>query len=448
MGFFEDVDKAFANVNTFNPAYQLAKKAGEQAQKANEALEMYFDPANPLVRLGKGINTRVQGAADLATKPATTTKQIIQNVPAATKSVSNFVQHPIKTSTDYFTDPTADPLIPLDIGLGAAGLVDAAGAIGGLTKGAIKATPKTEIPVVNSKPLPTQPKVVTPKAGIPKVKTSDASKIVNKTTPEATARFELSNYQRNLPAEKIPEVTEWQQGVHGTKTRDIENLDTSHFGETDSGFYGHGIYNFDANNIGNAYSYAFKPNSGSYVNKGYNLTPFQRDELAYILDKAFDYDYNILEKDYFNNVFNKELEHFKVSNPEKYNQMVDLYKNLNDRNDIVMGEYLFTDIPSDKYLFSFDDPVATQQILDPITSAINKQLPANATGNQLYESLSKTLGSEQAASEYLNSIGIKGHYVNDPLGREIVVYDGSNTKITGRKDAYNVNEYNKKKWGY
>lgn len=448
MGFLEDVDKAFANVNTFNPAYQLAKKAGEQAQKANEALEMYFDPTNPLVRLGKGINTRVQGVADLATKPASTTKQIIQNVPAATKSVSNFVQHPIKTSTDYFTDPTADPLIPLDIGLGAAGLVDAAGAIGGLTKGAIKATPKTEIPVINSKPLPTQPKVVAPKAGIPKVKTSDASKIVNKTTPEATARFELSNYQRNLPAENIPEVTEWQQGVHGTKTRGIENLDTSHFGETDTGFYGHGVYNFDANNIGSAYPYAFKPNAQAYVEEGYNLTPYQRQTLEHLLDKGFDYSGNVLEKELFTNELNNELEFLKNIDSPHYEEMVDLAKNINNRNDIVMGEYLFTDIPSNKYLFSFDDPIATQQILDPISNVISRQLPQNATGNQLYESLSNILGSDKAASDYLNSVGIRGHYIEDPLGRESVIYSGNNTKITGRKDAYNVDEYNKKKWGY
>lgn len=175
MNFFEDLDKTFANINTFNPVYQVAKKAGEQAQKANEALEMYFDPTHPLVRLSKGINTRVQGAANLATKPATTTKQIVQSLPETGKNVVNFAQHPIKGTTEYFTNSTNDPLIPLDIALGAVGLADAAGAVSGLTKGAVKATPKTvapqipktEIPIANTKPLPVQPKAVTPKTKIP-----------------------------------------------------------------------------------------------------------------------------------------------------------------------------------------------------------------------------------------------------------------------------------------
>lgn len=118
-----------------------------------------YDQTNPFVRLGKGINERTRGMGELMSYPVDTMKEIGTGlkdvvIPNALNYGSNLIQHPIDTLkgtgqniVDYYTDPYNDPVIPLDIGLGAAGIVEAPSAIAGLTNKVKGLIPKKSVPI-------------------------------------------------------------------------------------------------------------------------------------------------------------------------------------------------------------------------------------------------------------------------------------------------------------
>lgn len=117
-----------------------------------------YDQTNPWVRLGKGINERTIGLGELISYPVDTFKEIGTGVkevvvPNVLNYGNRLIHHPIDTLkgtkqdiVDYYTDPYNDPMKPLDIASGAAGVVEGAGALTGFINNAKKLIPKRSVP--------------------------------------------------------------------------------------------------------------------------------------------------------------------------------------------------------------------------------------------------------------------------------------------------------------
>lgn len=104
------------------------------------------------------------------------------------------------------------------------------------------------------------------------------------------------------------------------------------------------------------------------------------------------------------------------------------------------GHLYTVDLPDDHVstMIDWDSPVSKQNPL--VAKVASEQGVADGTGMDIYKSLSSSLGSDRAASEYLLSKGISGLYYFDRTSRlkgigtrNFVVFDPSIITITNRK---------------
>jgi hypothetical protein len=172
--------------------------------------------------------------------------------------------------------------------------------------------------------------------------------------------------------------------------------------------------------------------------KGYTVLPNQSERIR-LGDKVVET--KSTEGQLLNDVYNLG----RKAAIKKYPDQADYIKSINP-NDMMFegGNLLKTDIPDDYIpkMINWSSSTQTQEIQDLLKKA---GLPSNIRGEDIYFSAIERAGSSDAqksgfqkASEYLNSIGIKGitypqrSYDNDAISKNYVVFDPTDVKILER----------------
>lgn len=116
------------------------------------------------------------------------------------------------------------------------------------------------------------------------------------------------------------------------------------------------------------------------------------------------------------------------------------------------GQMYREEIPSDHYLLNWEKPIneQPQRIWDILKEKLENtyDLSKYKSGASLYYQLSKDLGSDEAASKYLDSIGIKGHSYFDQLSR--AKGEGTRNYVTYNDKSVDIRQkyYGKTKVNY
>jgi hypothetical protein len=174
--------------------------------------------------------------------------------------------------------------------------------------------------------------------------------------------------------------------------------------------------------------------------KGYTVLPNQSERIR-LGDKVVET--KSIEGQLLNDVYSLG----RKAAIKKYPDQADYIKSINP-NDMMFegGNLLKTDIPDDYIpkMINWSSSMQTQEIQDLLKKA---GLPSNVRGEDIYFAAIEKAGSSDAqksgfqkASEYLNSIGIKGitypqrSYDTDAISKNYVVFDPTDVKILERNN--------------
>lgn len=272
-------------------------------------------------------------------------------------------------------------------------------------------------------------------------------------SPENPAAWLQKNKLRFNNAGKKPTSKRgWlQKAFHGTTTRGIEKLSTDFVGKNAT-FHGWGLY-FGSKKLASAYAenpdyekrYIVQSRVGKYkganrdwvnANNGQSLptdSPIAR-ALSFLTSREDGQTKNqkqILE------IAKKELQDEGLPNEQIEKTLKIIKENFNAKSvedsSNEQGEILKVDIPENENLLNFDKTVKEQSKY--IRDILNKLgYEDSLKAEDLYYQIADELGSEKAASLFLNKNGIQGHYVTDlDEGPTYVVYDDNVVKILGKE---------------
>lgn len=288
---------------------------------------------------------------------------------------------------------------------------------------------------------------------------------------------------RMITPERIdtPNKKEYSIAYHGTQHH-FDSFDLTHIGEGE-GHQAHGWGLYFAKNKETSYGYLDKLSKGakSFVMNGktYDSVSELNDSLRSKAEKAgvssddvinmlyrtmdekhadLDFDtalnqvyqdakYDAIAIDFFNSDTDLTYDEYLKSyrNKPELERAYEFIKRQNITTKDNKGSFFTVDIPDKSTMLDEQKPLASQKkIVKKISDYADKtgdysftldQMPENMTGRDFCLYLSEMLGSDKAASLYLNSAGITGiTYVGEKDGRCYVVFDEQAIRIM---DHYN-----------